>query len=86
MKINDIEYQEQNLVLNLEDNQKIDVFPDLRIPIDRRREYRVLSINLDEETGKIKIKLGIYRKSKQINCINVGLNEFSNILDEYGIL
>ena len=86
MKITEIEYQGQNLILNLEGDQKIDIFPDFRFSIDKKKEYRVLSIHMDESTVKIKLNLGIYRKAKQMNCRMVSLNEFTEILLDYGIV
>lgn len=83
MKITEIEYQGDKATLTLDGEQKLDIYPDLRIPIDRKKTYKVLSLGLNEETGKLKIILGIYRKEKQMNCLTFGVSEFLEILNEH---
>lgn len=86
MKITEIEYQGDKATLTLDGEQKLDIYPDLRIPIDKKKTYRVLSIGLNEGTGKLKIILGIYRKEKQMNCMSVGVIEFLEILNEHKLI
>lgn len=37
MKITEIEYQGDKAILTLDGEQKLDVYPDLRIPIDKKK-------------------------------------------------
>lgn len=86
MKITEIEFQGDKAILTLDGEQKLDVYPDLRIPIDKKKTYRVLSLGLNEGTGKLKIILGIYLKEKQMNCISAGVSEFLKILNEHKLI
>ena len=86
MKITEIEYQGDRATLTLDGEQKLDIYQDFRIPIDRKKSYRVLSVDVNEDTGKLKIILGIYRKDRQMTCRPVGVLEFLEILDEHKLI
>ena len=86
MKITEIEYQGDRATLTLDGEQKLDIYQDLRIPIDRKKSYRVLSVDVNEDTGKLKIILGIYRKERHMTCRPVGVLEFLEILDEHKLI
>ena len=51
MKITEIEYQGDRATLTLDGEQKLDIYQDLRIPIDRKKSYRVLSVAVNKDTG-----------------------------------
>lgn len=58
--------------------ERIDVFPDLQIPIDKKKDYRIISI---EEEGK-KIRLGVYKKGKIMSTRFVTPQDLIDILVE----
>lgn len=80
MKIIETEYLGEILILKIGDNQFIEVFPDMRIPIDKKREYKVHNVLKD------KINLGIYKKGRLQISLSTGVKEFLEIIEDHAII
>ena len=80
MKIIETEYLGEILILKIGDNQFIEVFPDMRIPIDKKLEYKVHNVLKD------KINLGIYKKGRLQISLSTGVKEFLEIIEDHAII
>ena len=77
MKIIETEYLGETLILKIGDDQFIEVFPDMRIPIDKKLEYKVHNV--------LKDKI-IYKNGHLQISLSTGVKEFLEIIEDHALI
>ena len=70
---------DSEITLEFEDKKLMDIDKGFIVPFATSRYYKVLDINKSSEEKQIKV--GVYSKDKQKNCIYLSIPEFIRILE-----